>query len=161
MKKTFLLGGLLAIAAINFYSCNDDKDDNGAKQMTARFVETSECLDSYENQVKDAMAPYVSIDFDKGIHKALLTVNNFVSSCGHKPEMDIRVDGDTIIFRAFNRGGFETNCVCRYMLWSALENVEPKVYYIRPENMVDPNDKQVVDLANNRTVNLYFSLISR
>ena len=176
MKKTLLFCSLFAIAAFNFMSCDDEDENNDnttnngggtTSNLSAEFVGASDCLknalDASDND--DATrASYldektsISYKFDSVKGELELNLQNAVLNCAATPKMDIRFSGDTIIFNPYNANPEEAaKCLCIYNLTSKVKGAESKVYYIRPEQLTDAEDVQVLELSQKNEGVVYFS----
>ena len=172
MKKTLLFCGLFAIAAFNFLSCDDEDENNNGNttnngggtttsNLSGEFVGASDCLgspyDTDETRAGDGNLA-MSYKFDSNKGEIVLNLEKVVLNCAAIPKMDIKFNGDTIIFNVYDANtGDQADCICTYDLTSKVNGAESKVYYIRPERTTTAEDVQVLELSQKEEGGLSFS----
>ncbi|MCR5247089.1 MAG: hypothetical protein K6E14_04805 [Paludibacteraceae bacterium] len=177
MKKTLLFCGIFAIAAFNFLSCDDEDDNNNSNSsdnggattsnLSAEFVGASDCLNNAMDGIDNEDATRtsfleakssISYKFDSANGELELILQDAKLNCFATPKMDIRFSGDTIIFNPYNAStGDLARCFCIFNLTSKVKGAESKVYYIRPEELTDVEDVQVLELSQKNEGVVYFS----
>ena len=181
MKKTLLFFSLAALAAFNFMSCDDeDENNNGSttnnggvtttSNLSAEFVGASDCLNNAMDGIDNEDAtrtsylnenPSISYKFDSANGELELILQDAVLNCAATPKMDIRFSGDTIIFNAYNSTPEHlAKCLCIFNLTSKVKGAESKVYYIRPDKLIDAEDVQVLELSQKNEGEVYFSNVT-
>lgn len=163
MRKKFLLCGLMAVAAINFISCDDDDNNetptnnnsNGGATpaLSGEFIGSSDCLGSPLDFEKtraglfDDQTIVYKFDAEKG--ELELKFEHTVLECEAQAHVDLSFNGDTIIYLVNNAdtSGIHANCICVYDIESKVKGVQSKVYYIRPAYLFDEEQIKVLELS--------------
>lgn len=170
MRKTFLMCGLMAIAAMGFIACDDEDDNNSnnnkTTNLTAEFVSGTDCLGSpYATETRTnvdenmMMLPSLVYKYDKSKGEVEINVENAVLTCGSTPKMDIIFRKDTLIIGVYDGsdGSEWARCDCLYNVKSVVKGVESKVYYIRPINSDNEEDVKVLELSQKEEGSFVFS----
>lgn len=168
MRKRFLLCGLMAIAAVNFISCDDEDENNDKKvenktnsnsnggtttpKLSGEFVSSSDCLGSpwdHETTRAGMYGSSISYKFDESKGELDLTFKRSVLECASIPMVDFEFSGDTIIYMPYNAdtSGVHADCMCVYDIAAKVKGVQSKVYYIRPKTMFEEDQLQVLELS--------------
>lgn len=182
MRKKLLLCGLMAIAAINFISCDDEDENNDPKvenktnnnsnggtttpKLSGEFVSASDCLGSPVAEDTRAAVdennhklPELVYKYDKAKKEIELNIENATLICGSRPKMDLTFIGDTIIVNVFDSsdGSEWAKCDCTYNTKSIVKGAESKVYYVRPAIATNEEDIKVLELSQKEDGRFVFS----
>lgn len=181
MRKKFLLCGLMAIAAINFISCDDEDENNDSKvenktnnnsngsttsKLSGKFVSASDCLGSPVAEETRAAVdennhklPELVYKYDKSKQEIEINIENATLTCGSLPKMEMTFKGDTIIVNVFDSSDRSSwqKCQCTYNVKSIVNGAESKVYYVRPEVATNEEDVKILELSQKEEGRFAFS----
>ena len=165
MLKRFFLCGLMAIAAVNFISCDDDDDNenptnnnsNGGSRtpsLSGEFIGASGCLGSpwsFDETRAGSLFDDQTIiyKFDETTGELELKFEHAVLECEAQAHVDLSFNGDTIIYSVYNAdtSDIHADCICVYDIESKVKGVQSKVYYIRPAYLFDEGQIKVLELS--------------
>ena len=166
MRKRFLLCGLMAIAAVNFISCDDEDENNDSKvenktnnnsnggtttpKLSGEFVSSSDCLRNSlgvtRSDADEERYPLtLSYKYDSAKGEVELTLNNMELNCAGNAKMELSFNGDTIFVGATS--DFGAKCFCDFDVTSKVKGVQSKVYYICPINTKDEEEIKAIELS--------------
>lgn len=155
----------MAIAAVNFISCDDDDNDekptnnnsNGGSTtpaLSGEFIGASDCLGSpwsFDETRAGSLFDDQTIiyKFDETTGELELKFEHAELTCSAQAHVDFSFNGDTIFYSIYDAStsGFSTNCICVFDIESKITGVLPKVYYIRPLVLFDEEQIKVLELS--------------